>query len=658
MFKKFLLLISCLVFASCIPFTSYASEIYEEQATWKLKNIEKLYEDNEQETRNLSKDQDDVIDMYSLWKPNKVSYRIQVYVRKIGKDSSSEANFDLKDSWVVENAEDTDSLITVTAPVLTGCTVINASSTSTPKDNNDKNKTSNDLSETAGKICLQISAFGDSASNQKDKMTTYRFYYTRNNHNLTLVKGIPYLNNATYSSHPTADRIDTAITSSKSSYEYGEEFNIKAIPATGYSFAKWDCTGFSDTSSSIDTDNKVNMTISWSGSGKTHTESVEMASGGSGKTAQVASGYMPATNVILVAHPQPENVNYTVNHYREEINVNTGVTTGWGSKESVTAQALADSKITSVAKYKDYTGFNKAGAKSTSNGSVTTQELTVSHDGSSVASWYYPRNNYTVTLTSGGGISSFSGNGTFKYGQKTTIRAIPDNNKDYTHGKSTTYYDNPYWTYPGGETPTSASSTRYKYKQGYFYYQTYIRDKYHWSGGTACSGADITLTVTANYSNIATGDYRYASQSTTRTNETSPTYVGSDTADWHAHTSHVHTASCPKHTHSGNTTSGGACYQTEIKEYGKHSGYWKAYAEAENNVPKSIYACRYCGVEKSVNRGGRIADAQEAWEDAYKGKTCTKNVKSTTYQLSCTLGESYTCNNSPLNSGGYWAWDP
>ncbi len=523
---------SCVMLLLSFSISARASDLSEEQAAWKLKNIEKLYEDGAQETRNLSSQQDDIIDVYSLWNPNNVDYRIEVYVRKIGKDSSTESNFELKDAWTVEGAEKTDSLVTVIAPSLTGCTVINRNSTSTPLDTNNKNKTENNLSETAGSICLQMSVFGDSSSTQREKLTTYRFYYTRDEYTLSLIQGVPYYNNVAYSSHNFADRINTEITGGKTKYEYGEEFNIKALPASGYSFMTWDCSNLSsDTSYTLNSTNKVNMNISWSGSGKTHLNTVEMASGGSGKTAQVASGYMPNTNVTLVAHPKPESVNYTVDYYREQINTSTGATTSWSGKESVTKTALVDSTVSSVSKEKDYTGFNKSAAKTTSSGSATTQSLTVKGDGSSLVSWYYLRNTYTVTVSKGTGISSVSGGGTYKYEQKATISATPDSYKHTTYAKSATQYDSPYWNYPNGTVPTSTSSYRKQYKQGYFYYQTYIRDKYHWNSESAGSGTSKTITVTSSDTYTATGDYRYYSQSSTRTNEKDPTYIKTEYAE-------------------------------------------------------------------------------------------------------------------------------
>ena len=105
--------------------------------------------------------------------------------------------------------------------------------------------------------------------------------------------------------------------------------------------------------------------------------------------------------------PEQAEATYTVQHFKQNIEND-----GYTLSETETFTAVPGSIVTPGVK--NYTGFS----------SPDTQTITVAADNSSVIKYYYTRNSYKLTLQYDNGISSVSGDGTYKFGADVTINAI------------------------------------------------------------------------------------------------------------------------------------------------------------------------------------------------------------------------------------------
>lgn len=153
-------------------------------------------------------------------------------------------------------------------------------------------------------------------------------------------------------------------------YLYGEAVTIDAVVAPGYT---WD---------------------TWSGDITETTKDHTFA--------------MPANALSLTASATAnDNTAYTVRHFKQNLDGTYNVT----PDDTDTGTGTTNTSVTPGTK--TYTGFT---APSTSTGTIT-------GDGSLVIDYLYTRNSYEVALTSGTGIGSVSGAGTYLYGASVTIDA-------------------------------------------------------------------------------------------------------------------------------------------------------------------------------------------------------------------------------------------
>ncbi len=145
----------------------------------------------------------------------------------------------------------------------------------------------------------------------------------------------------------------------------------------------------------------------------------------SGKTYTQGEG-----NCTLTANWTPAgDTPYKVNHYK----MNTSGS--YPSTPTETENLTGSTGASVTPSVKSYTGFT----------SPATQTVTIKADGSTVVNYYYSRNQYTVTLNKGTGISSVSGAGTYYYGQSVTINATVSSGYSWsqwsgTHSTATKQY--------------------------------------------------------------------------------------------------------------------------------------------------------------------------------------------------------------------------
>ncbi len=169
-------------------------------------NLTSLYPDNANERRNLTNQENAVINLYAMWEAKPVSYRIETYVKNLqGTD------YNLQDTEIIPASTSThkaDEVLSITAPSITGFTVEPAYAT----------------------VTHQLKA---------DGTTVYKFYYSRNTYTLTVKNG--------KATNNLSDKVSASIddnTTMTKTLQYGEDCVIKANPAVGYSFNEW--TGTTD----------------------------------------------------------------------------------------------------------------------------------------------------------------------------------------------------------------------------------------------------------------------------------------------------------------------------------------------------------------------------------------------------------------------------
>lgn len=194
---------------------------------------------------------------------------------------------------------------------------------------------------------------------------------------------------------------------------------------------------------------------------------------------------------------------YKVNHYL----MNTdGRTYTLDSTDSKTGTSDATVTLRNLAK--SYTGFTYKEGKV--NGSIVTTAK-IAADGSLVIDLYYTRNQYTVTLNKGTGISSVSGAGTYYYGASVTINASVSTGYKWvnwtgTHNTTTQKYT---FTMPANNVTDTANATTNNVNYTVNHYQMNTSGSYPSSPTgtetkTAQAGSTVTLKDLAkSYSHFA-----------------------------------------------------------------------------------------------------------------------------------------------------------
>ncbi len=237
-----------------------------------------------------------------------------------------------------------------------------------------------------------------------DGTLVLRLYYSRNRYTLYILSQITGVEST----------IGADLTGKD--YYYGEEIEIGLTLKPGYEFSSW--TGTTNTcvtvgSSSFDK-TLQNQTITISG----------------------LTRLIPQLNAL--------EVNYTVEHYFMETDGST-----YKVNSSLTETLSAKTGDTVTATYRTVTGF----ASNTSHAS-TVASGTVKGDGSLVLKLYYTRNQYTLKIVAGTGVTSVSGGNStgtkVYYGQSVAIDATV-NTAGYTWSK---------WTVTGTTPTTFVAATK------------------------------------------------------------------------------------------------------------------------------------------------------------------------------------------------------
>ena len=199
-----------------------------------------------------------------------------------------------------------------------------------------------------------------------DGTTTVNIYYHRVSYTLSAEKGTGI----------------SSITVDTGSHQFGETINISANVSSGYTWSGWTSSG----------------------------TSITLPSTSSGSIT------MPAGAVKVVANAVANtDTKYTVNHWKQNLDATSDTSNSTNyTKVTADTQTLSGTTATNTAaKAKSYSGFT---AKSFS-------QKTIAGGGTTVVDIYYTRNSYTVMLTSGTGVASVTGGGSYKYGANVTVKA-------------------------------------------------------------------------------------------------------------------------------------------------------------------------------------------------------------------------------------------
>lgn len=227
----------------------------------------------------------------------------------------------------------------------------------------------------------------------------------------------------------------------------------------------------------------------------------------------------------IVTEPDPPNsVNYTVNHWQQNLNAADDQ-----SADNYTLEATEDLTGTTATQVtpavKTYEGFT----------APATQTVTIAAEGSTVVNYYYTRNSYTVTLNKGTGVDTVTGADTYQYGETVTINAMvsdgyawskwSDGNtnqeRTFTMGAEkisltaqakVIVYDITY-NLDGGTV--SGNPTSYTVETASFTLENPTRTGYTFAGwtGTGLTGASNTVTILKG----STGDRSYTATWTPNT---------------------------------------------------------------------------------------------------------------------------------------------
>ena len=140
---------------------------------------------------------------------------------------------------------------------------------------------------------------------------------------------------------------------------------------------------------------------------------------GAGSSISGTTFTMGSEDATITAVWEAADVEYKVKHYTQNLDGT------YSLADTDTHTANTDSNT--AGPRKEYTGFNTPEEKS----------ATIAADGTTVIEYYYTRKSYTVSLTSGTGISGTSGGGRYTYGADVEVTAtLKENTTHYTYGWS------------------------------------------------------------------------------------------------------------------------------------------------------------------------------------------------------------------------------
>lgn len=210
------------------------------------------------------------------------------------------------------------------------------------------------------------------------------------------VQGLTAVHQGTATLYAQWDLVDYTITydsnggSAVAAQKYNIEDNVilAAAPTrTGYSFKGWEL---------------ATATGNWSATTYSASQAI-----GTGKY----------ENITLVAQWELSEVEVTIHHFLQDIG-GTGWTEDTNAKQ--TLKATVNDILTLANLKQAFTGFTYS--YGTVDGTrVATVKMTA--DGPKAISLYYTRNQYTVTLTAGTGVSSVSGARAYYYGETVSVNA-------------------------------------------------------------------------------------------------------------------------------------------------------------------------------------------------------------------------------------------
>ena len=225
------------------------------------------------------------------------------------------------------------------------------------------------------------------------------------------------------------------------------------------------------------------------------------------------------------------NTNYTVKHWQQKINGDAAThnSTNYDLVETTPGQGTTGQNVTPAVN--SYTGFT----------APSTQTKKIKSDGSMVINYYYTRNQYTLTINKGTGISTVTGAGTHYFGESITVGYTLSTGYSFssiTGDKTTTTF-----TMPASNTTVTVNGVANTYSI------TYNLDGGSLTGTNPASGtynSVVTLksptktgyrftgwTVTTGLENPSNGKYGSSSDSVTSsiTNNTTLAIGSSATAN-------------------------------------------------------------------------------------------------------------------------------
>ncbi len=211
-------------------------------------------------------------------------------------------------------------------------------------------------------------------------------------------------------------------------YDEAQRLTANSFTKTGYTFLGWSTSSSATTVTYDDQQYVKNLT---SVNGATVTLYAVWEEGASSQTEIVVNHYKMNTSGTYPNSPAQ-------------------ITTGWYATPGATV-ALSSLKNT-------YTGFTYSHGEVDG---VTKTTITVPEDGPLEVDLYYSRNQHTVTLNKGTGISSVTGAGTYYYGQSVTINATVSSGYTWSNWSGTynTTTKNYTFTMPDYDVTDKANAT-------------------------------------------------------------------------------------------------------------------------------------------------------------------------------------------------------
>ena len=218
-----------------------------------------------------------------------------------------------------------------------------------------------------------------------------------------------------------------------------------------------------------------------------------------------------ASQTLYAHFTANSGISYKVYHWQQNVggSANSHDATNYTLVSTDAKTGTTDQVVTP--NVNTYTGFT----------SPSTQELRVKADGSAAMNYYYTRNEYTLTVNKGVGVSAVTGNGKHQYGETVTIGYTISNGysfKNITGDKTTNSFtmpaesvtvsvnatENTYnITYNmNSGTNNSSNPTTYKVTTNNITLQVPTRVGYTFTGWTGSNGATANKNVT-----IAKGSY-------------------------------------------------------------------------------------------------------------------------------------------------------